>query len=309
MRAVTASQCRTEGWQFGLMADRDSRDPGREQLEPVSGKRQRRGRVAESATFYDVCALTERDISWIRRRLREWAARRRGSDGARYPWRDATAPWLALLAEVLLQRTRADAVRPVFERIAREFPEPADLVRLGAEGIRELIKPLGLPWRAEFLQRLAALVQERGNIPECFDDLVRLPGVGPYAAGAFLVLHRNRHAPLIDANIVRWLCRFVGHPYDGETRRMSWVRKTIERLIPRRNCSEFGYALLDFTREVCRPTKPACEQCVLRKRCAFYLSRTEGAGSYGGLARSVPLAAERPPGRSGRATSGGRFGE
>ena len=177
------------------------------------------------------------------------------------------------MVEVLLQRTRAAQVAPVFEELRRRYPSARDFGAASVEELAALIAPLGLRWRVPLLARLAREIGERrGRITRDVDALQRLPGVGPYAAAAVLSLHANMRAVIIDANVVRVLCRLVGEGYDGETRRRAWLGELADRLTPVDRYREYNYAVLDLAMSVCLPRSPRCDVCPLQARCATGLA-------------------------------------
>lgn len=205
-------------------------------------------------------------VSDVRRALLAWG-REHPQD---YPWRAAGVPrWQALVAEFLLLRTRASQVVPVFENLQSEFPDPRSFGVASEERLRRLMSPLGLQWRVPLLVKLArAIGASDGNVPVTVDDLRQLPGVGEYVAGATAALHGGERAAIVDSNIVRWLCRLVGAPYDGETRRKRWLRDFADELTPEIGFREYGYAALDLSMTVCRPRQPECGNCPLAAFCA-----------------------------------------
>ena len=205
--------------------------------------------------------------SWGRRNWRE------------YPWREKLPLWQALVAEVMLQRTRADQVAPTFRRFREQYPSPAALGSASDAEISGLIEPLGLRWRGRILYQLAhEIARLDGELPLDQKALEALPGVGPYAAAATLSLHANRRAVLIDSNIVRVLCRLVGSEYDGETRRKRWLRELAEAMTPPRAHRSYNYAVLDLAALVCRPRAPKCDECPILTWCRTGLERTPGDG-------------------------------
>lgn len=177
-----------------------------------------------------------------------------------FPWRKPERHWHALLAEVLLQRTRVISVVPVYDQFVSKYPEPHDLAKASLEEIETLIYPLGLRWRAPLIKQLAETLSKLGYVPNSLDELLELPAVGPYAAAAYLGFHGGKRAVIIDANVVRWLCRLVDRPYDGETRRKKWLIDLANDVTPSRNWMEFNYAVLDFTMQICAKV-PRCSIC------------------------------------------------
>lgn len=213
--------------------------------------------------------------STINRALARWG-RRNWRD---YPWREKLPLWQALVAEVMLQRTRADQVAPTFHRFREQYPSPAALCRANVEELTRLIEPLGLRWRGRILYQLAhEIARLDGELPLDQKALEALPGVGPYAAAATLSLHANRRAVLIDSNTVRVLCRLIGAEYDGETRRKRWLHELAEVMTPPRAHRSYNYAVLDLAALVCRPRAPKCAECPIRAWCRTGLERTPGDG-------------------------------
>jgi A/G-specific adenine glycosylase len=120
------------------------------------------------------------------------------------------------------------------------------------------------------LKQLGVRLAHPNNIlPDTLKTLTDLPGVGPYAAAAFLSFHTNKRGVLIDANVVRWLCRMIDKPMDGETRREKWLLELADSLTPYRNSRAYNYAVLDFSMLICS-VRPKCNLCPLGpKYCIF----------------------------------------
>ena len=187
-----------------------------------------------------------------------------------FPWRTPKHKWHGLLAEVLLQRTRANNVVPVYNRLVKLYPNPKDLASSNLQDIEELLYPLGLKWRAKFVKSLSNTIQILDSIPEKLQELLNLPGVGPYAANAFLAFHTDIRSVLIDSNTARFLCRYTGQKYHGEIRKERWLMDLIGRLTPRNNSKVFNQSFLDFSMLVCKPTKPDCRRCPFQRgHCSY----------------------------------------
>lgn len=117
--------------------------------------------------------------------------------------------------------------------------------------------------------KMAAEVAQQGGPPETLSGLVELPGVGPYAAAAYLSFHRNKRAVIIDSNVVRLLSRVFGFAANREIRRKPWLFELADSLTPRRAFRDYNYAVLDLAMRVCR-TKPLCGACPIASRgCEF----------------------------------------
>ena len=187
-----------------------------------------------------------------------------------YPWRDPDLPmWQGLIAEFLLLRTRADQAAPVFKNIQLRHPSARSLLDIREEQLNVMIASLGLRWRQPlFVQLVRAIADCDGNVPTTTEELKKLPGVGAYVAAATAALHGGDRAAIVDANIVRLLCRLIGEEYDGETRRKRWLLDLAERLTPDVEFRNYGYAVLDLSMTVCRPRRPLCTRCPLVAFCA-----------------------------------------
>ncbi len=149
----------------------------------------------------------------------------------------------------------------VYQQFVFAFPTPSKLGCASLHKIEKLLYPLGLRWRAPLIKKLGQELDARGgNPPASLPKLITLPGVGPYAAAAYLGFHTNSRAVIIDANVVRFLCRLVGYQYDGETRRKQWLLEFADKMTPRDNAKQYNYSVLDFTMRICT-THPKCAQC------------------------------------------------
>lgn len=205
-------------------------------------------------------------VRYLRRRLLYWGR----MNFCNFPWRHETNQFHALIAEVLLQRTKAEQVVAVYQEFKERFPEPSSLSIATVHEIEAIIASLGLRWRARFLSELGKKLADRGgNIPIDFVQLQDLPGVGPYAAAAYLSLHRGERVPILDSNVVRFYGRFFGFDTGPETRRDKTILELAEHITPKRAFTDFNYGLIDFTRAICKP-KPNHETCPVADRCSFY---------------------------------------
>jgi len=168
-----------------------------------------------------------------------------------FPWRShLISPYQALITEVLLQRTRAEAVNRLFGDFFRKFPDPEALCMASEQTIKITMYSLGLSWRAKKLKELGCAIIN--GIPDKMEDLLKLPGVGPYAAGAYLSLHCNKRAIIPDVNMTRILGRIFGFKVQPEIRRNRSFFELCEQITPKKDqrVQLFNY---DFGRMICRP--------------------------------------------------------
>ena len=202
-------------------------------------------------------------------KLLEWHKDKQRS----FAWRERREPWSVLVAETLLQRTQASQVHPVYVEFMNRFPKPSLLVRASSESVAGLLSSLGLAVRADRLKAVASEIVERhdGEIPDTYDGLRGLPGVGPYVANAVLCFGFDRQVPIVDSNIIRVFQRYLGFRSSKRRARddpVLWRRAAA--MLPAAKAREFNLALLDFEASVCVPRQPLCDQCPVSNGCQYY---------------------------------------
>lgn len=191
--------------------------------------------------------------------------------GRSYPWRTTTDPFLILSAEIMLQRTRADQVAPVFRRYADRLSKPRDVLDAGRDYVDRIFSGLGLRWRAdtfwELHQRLD--VDQEGVVPSSYEELKALPGVGPYVATAVRVFSFGASETVVDSNVLRILGRYFGVDFPDHARRSPRVLEWASNLAPRDSvdCRKFNWALIDLGAQVCTPTDPVHDACPIAEEC------------------------------------------
>jgi A/G-specific adenine glycosylase len=211
-------------------------------------------------------------ISWLRRRLLSWFP----AYGRSFPWRErGRTPYEVVVAEILLQRTTAAAVARTYIGFLKRYPSWIALAQAPPEGLENALRPLGL-WRQKALafQQLAQSIEMNGGVvPRTRKELERLPGIGPYTAGAVLAIVYGRAEPLLDVNMARLLWRFLGPSNGIEAKPKRRLRALALRLVRGKRCLVVNWAALDFGALVCRARRPLCPECPLRARCQYVRSR------------------------------------
>ena len=211
---------------------------------------------------FDMEDISDNLSKYFRKAILKWG-KQNFSD---FPWRKTTNKWHSLVAEIMLQRTRAEQVLPVYEWFSSKYQKPCDYLK---DQNSAVFKSLGLYWRETCLKNLAVILCE-SDIPTDKNSLLDLPGIGEYAASAYLSLHLGKREPIIDSNVVRLYGRFFGFQTDNETRRSSAIINLAEVLTPKKKFRDYNYGLIDFTRIVCR-TKPIHRICPINRKCNYYL--------------------------------------
>jgi len=217
----------------------------------------------------------ELSLSLFHADLRSWS-----QDYLRvFPWRSTDNPYHILIAEMMLRRTQAKQVVPVYNQFILQYPDPQSLVNAPTEEVIQVLYPLGLAWRAPAFQQIAQVLitDYNGKIPDQYETLLTLPGVGDYVASAVCCFAFNQAIPIIDTNTVRVAGRLFGIPTHAESRRRQPVRHLLKNLLDYQNPRIYNYSLLDFAASVCIPVSPHCEDCPLFAQCVTGLSRAKNS--------------------------------
>ena len=132
------------------------------------------------------------------------------------PWREESTPYRVWVSEIMLQQTRVEAVKPYFERFVAALPDVRSLAQADEDMLMKLWEGLGYYSRARHLQSAARLIcsDHGGKIPARFDDLLTLPGIGRYTAGAVASIAFGERRPAVDGNVLRVIMRLLACPAD-----------------------------------------------------------------------------------------------
>lgn len=201
--------------------------------------------------------------------LLEWYIRNRRD----FPWRRTSDPYVVLISEILLQKTRAGNIVTVFNKFIGKYPNAEKLSIASFSDLKNEIKTLGLhAQRATKLQKLARVLVEKynGKVPNNKKELLELPGIGFYIANAVLCFAFGYDAPLLDTNIGRIVERVFSIKVTGEERKKSRVWDKIAEFIPEGKSREYNYALIDFGALVCTAKNPRHNLCPLADICDYY---------------------------------------
>jgi A/G-specific adenine glycosylase len=200
--------------------------------------------------------------------LEWWAVGRKD-----YPWRSAENRFHKLIAEILLRKTNRTKVERFIGPVLEALKTPEDAAAADPSQLEQLLKPFGMQSvKARQISQLGRVVTEQygGCIPEAYSELVRLPGIGPYVANAYLCFALGQRRPLIDPNVLRLFERYFGFRSSRSRPRTDpAVWAFAERLLPDRDWVQFNYALIDFAGAVCTRRNPKCPECPLRECCAY----------------------------------------
>ncbi|SMO91302.1 A/G-specific adenine glycosylase [Gracilimonas mengyeensis] len=195
------------------------------------------------------------------------------------PWRGELDPYKIWVSEIMLQQTRVDQATPYFQNFISLFPTVYDLADADQQQVLKAWEGLGYYSRARNLHTAAKTVVEEynGKVPESYDEIIKLKGIGPYTAAAVTSIAFNAPNAVVDGNVIRVLCRYFGIEDDTRSSKTSrMIQEEADELIDPEHPGDFNQALMELGSEVCTPTNPDCENCPVQAGCiATKMSKTE----------------------------------
>ncbi|MEZ6047719.1 MAG: hypothetical protein R3C11_19495 [Planctomycetaceae bacterium] len=209
------------------------------------------------------------DFNWqrMRRRVRAWFARHQRSS---LPWRESKNPYYIWISEIMLQQTTVATVQSYFDRFIATFPTVEHLARADEGEVLKLWEGLGYYSRARNILKTARQVVEQRDavFPNEVDELIKLPGIGRYTAGAIASIAFDKRAPIVEANTLRLYSRLLGYQEDPRSKAgQDLLWKFAEDILPAKEIGHFNLALMDIGSLVCKPLEPNCEKCPLQLDC------------------------------------------
>lgn len=189
------------------------------------------------------------------------------------PWRNCGDPYKIWLSEIMLQQTRVEQATPYFERFIEHFPTVYDLAEADQQEVLKVWEGLGYYSRARHLHSAAQTVVENfdGKIPDTWDEINELKGVGPYTASAVLSIAFQKKYAVVDGNVIRVLSRYFGIEEDvRSTGTKNLIQEYADKLISEKRPGDFNQALMELGATVCSPSKAHCEECPLKINCVAH---------------------------------------
>lgn len=196
--------------------------------------------------------------------------------GRDLPWRGEVSPWAVLVSEVMLQQTPVVRVEPRWRDWLERWPTAADLAAAPRAEVLAAWDSLGYPRRALRLQECAREIVSRhgGRVPGTEEDLLALPGIGPYTAAAVVAFAFGRRSVVLDTNVRRVISRWADGRALPPAHLGSAERERAARLVPADDAgaAEWAAASMELGALVCTARSPRCSDCPLRERCAWALA-------------------------------------
>ncbi len=199
------------------------------------------------------------------------------------PWRQDRSPYHIWLSEIMLQQTRVEAVKGYYQRFLAEMPTVEMLAEADDDRLHKLWEGLGYYSRVRNLKKAAQVVvnQHGGIFPQGYEQVLALPGIGEYTAGAICSIAFELKTPAVDGNVLRVVSRLTedGTPIDSPQYKKA-VRNALAAVYPERS-GAFTQALMELGATLCGPNwSPRCTECPCRSFCC---------GAIHGTAEQYPV--------------------
>lgn len=198
-----------------------------------------------------------------------------GEHHRKLPWRDSREPYHIWLSEIMLQQTRVEAVRGYYTRFLEILPTVEALACCDDETLHKLWEGLGYYSRVRNLKKAAGVIVEKyqGVFPKTYEEILALPGVGEYTAGAICSIAFDLPTPAVDGNVLRVMSRLLDDPAPIDLpATKSRVRECLTGIYPR-EAGDFTQALMELGATVCGPNrKPECERCPCACICRGFMN-------------------------------------
>ncbi len=213
--------------------------------------------------------IDEDKIEFFQEELLKWYSKH----GRDFPWRKKSATnYELIIAEVFLQRTKAETVAKFLSVFLKKYPSWKKLSFATEEELQKILRPIGLyKQRGSRLYGLAQELNKRhGRFPKERNQVEEIPMMGQYITNAYELYVLKKKAPLLDVNMARVLERFFGARKLADIRYDPYLQTLAYRVVNIENSKKLSWAILDYGAIICHSNKPLCINCNLKKQCIDY---------------------------------------
>lgn len=186
------------------------------------------------------------------------------------PWRKTKDAYYIWISEIMLQQTRVEAVKIYYERFTKRLPTLKDLAEIKEDELLKLWEGLGYYSRVKNMQKTAKILVEKGynTLPANYEELIELPGIGAYTAGAILSIAYDKPSIAIDGNVYRVLSRYYEIKESiSKSTTYSIFEKYMKKILPKEKAGDFTQSFMDLGSSICTPKNPKCKECPLQEEC------------------------------------------
>lgn len=194
------------------------------------------------------------------------------------PWRSTRNPYKIWLSEIILQQTRVDQGLPYYQEFIRKYPNINALALAKSEQVLKLWEGLGYYSRAKNLHKCAKEVVEihDGNFPNNYNDLLTLPGIGPYSAAAIASFAYKEPVAVLDGNVYRVIARIFGVKDDiAQPKTAKKFTRLANELLDSGQPDNYNQAIMEFGALHCKPQNPLCESCIMSTICYAFINNEQ----------------------------------
>lgn len=218
-------------------------------------------------------SINDEKIKTYQSRIIDWYLH----NGRSFPWRETNNPFYVLIAEILLKLTGAWKAIQVYPTLIKQFGTPQAMANADIQELRALLQPLGLHKRASLLKAISGALIEQFNevVPNTYDELITLNGIGTYTANAILCLAYNERVPLVDGSVLRVFHRCFGYSTHREAYADKELWHLAQELLPTNYYREYNLGLLDIGALICKHPKPVCSACPIIDTCIKAMKEPE----------------------------------
>lgn len=200
-----------------------------------------------------------------------------------FSFRETDDPYKIWVSEIMLQQTQIDTVLPYFERFIKVYPDVYALSKTAEEQLKKVVEGIGYYRRFMHMLKAAKMIVDRfdGVFPTRYEDVLSLPGIGLYTAGAIMSIAYHKPYSAVDGNVIRILSRQYNIEEDMRLEKhKNMIRKLNQELIEHAHPNQYTQALMDLGRTICKPKNPLCEQCPVADSCLAYELNTQAYLPY-----------------------------
>lgn len=186
------------------------------------------------------------------------------------PWRSTRDPYFIWISEIILQQTRVSQGLPYYEKFISSFPTIEKLANASQQEVLSLWQGLGYYSRARNMHACAQTISAsfQGKFPKTFEELLTLPGIGPYTAAAIASLAFDSPTPVVDGNVYRVLARVFGIENDiADAKSFKIFFDQSKELIDSKIPGTYNQAVMELGATICSPHNPSCDACPLEEFC------------------------------------------
>ncbi len=182
-------------------------------------------------------------------------------------------PYLIWVSEIMLQQTQAETVEPYFEKFIKKYPDIQSLANANLEELKKTVEGIGYYRRFKLMHEAAMVIitKYHGNFPGIYEDVINLPGIGKYTAGAIMSIAYDKPYSAVDGNVIRVLSRYLGDY--GDMRKEKEKKKLDQynqHMIEKAHPRIYTESMIELGALICKPKQPKCESCPLNEHCFAY---------------------------------------